>query len=123
MADVVGFECIMAEHGTVGMRLEHDGSIENFGGTIHGGAIATMLDTAMGAAVNTTLPTGSGVVTLDLKVSYLRPARPENCPLVSTARLVHSGGRNAYAEGEVRDHQGKLVAHAVGNFTILRTIG
>ncbi|MEO9227568.1 MAG: PaaI family thioesterase [Devosia sp.] len=119
LVQIMGIECVLAEHGEVGMRLDHDGSLENFARTIHGGAVATMLDTAMGAAVNTTLDAGAAVVTLDLSVSYLRPARAEDCPLAATGRLVHAGKRNAYAIGEVRDRQQRLIAHAVGNFTIL----
>ena len=32
-----------------------------------------LLDTAMGCAISTMLPPGQGAVTLDLKLTYLRP--------------------------------------------------
>lgn len=120
MARLVGFQCVVAEAGEIAMRLEHDPSLENAIGLIHGGAIASMLDTAMGAAANTRLPAGAGVVTLDLTITYLRPVSALNCPVTATGRLAHLGGRNAYVLGELHDATGQLCAHAVGNFFIAR---
>ena len=120
MARLVGFQCVAAEAGEIAMRLEHDPSLENAIGLVHGGAIASMLDTAMGAAANTRLPAGAGVVTLDLTITYLRPVSALNCPVTATGRLAHLGGRNAYVLGELRDATGELCAHAVGNFSIVR---
>lgn len=120
MARLVGFQCVVAEAGEIAMRLEHDPSLENAIGLVHGGAIASMLDTAMGAAVSTRLPAGAGVVTLDLTITYLRPVSASNAPITATGRLAHLGGRNAYVLGELRDAAGELCAHAVGNFSILR---
>jgi uncharacterized protein (TIGR00369 family) len=120
MARLVGFECVLAEEGEIVMRLEHDPSLENAIGLIHGGAIASMLDTAMGAAANTRLPAGASVVTLDLTITYLRPVSSRNTPVTATGRLAHMGGRNAYVLGELHDATGELCAHAVGNFSIVR---
>jgi len=120
MARLVGFQCVLAEEGEIAMRLEHDPSLENAIGLIHGGAIASMLDTAMGAAASTRLPAGDGVVTLDLTITYLRPVSARNTPVTATGRLAHMGGRNAYVLGELHDATGELCAHAVGNFSIVR---
>lgn len=119
MARVIGFRCIVAEPGEVAMQLDHDPSLENAIGMLHGGVAVSMLDTAMGAAANTLLPAGSGVVTLDLSITYLRPATPGTSPITATGKVLNLGRTVAYVSGEVKDAKGRLVAHAVGNFSIL----
>lgn len=119
MAKLIGFRCILAEFGEVAMALEHDLSIENTIGMVHGGATATILDTAMGCAAHTTLPIGSGIVTLDLNITYLRPFTVRNSPVVATGRVTNAGRRMIYVTGEVRDGGDNLMAHAVGNFSVL----
>ena len=113
MARVIGFRCIVAEPGEVAM------SLENAIGMLHGGVAASMLDTAMGAAANTLLPAASGAVTLDLSITYLRPATPASAPITATGKVVNLGRTVAYVTGEVADAKGRLLAHAVGNFSII----
>lgn len=119
MARVIGFRCIVAEAGEVAMQLDYDPSLENAIGMLHGGVAASMLDTAMGAAANTLLPAASGAVTLDLSITYLRPATPANAPITATGKVLNLGRTVAYVTGEVTDAKGRLIAHAVGNFSIL----
>ena len=119
MARVIGFRCIVAEPGEVAMQLDYDRSLENAIGMLHGGVAASMLDTAMGAAANTLLPAASGAVTLDLSITYLRPATPASAPITATGKVVNLGRTVAYVTGEVTDAKGRLLAHAVGNFSIL----
>lgn len=45
-------------------------------GVIHGGAITTLMDTAAGAAVLCAMPTFELCPTLDLRVDYMRSAKP-----------------------------------------------
>lgn len=101
------------------MELTPEESLENTIGLIHGATAAAMLDTAMGAAAHTLLPVGQGVVTLDLKLTYLRPLTTRSGPVQATGRVLNLGSRNAYVEGEARDGAGRLAVHAVGNFSIL----
>lgn len=123
MARLIGFRCVVAEPGEIAMRLEHDASLENSLGMFHGGAAVTVLDTAMGAAPHTTLPVGSGSVTLDLNVTFLRPITERNAPVLATGRVVNAGRRTIYVTGEVCDRDGTLVAHAAGNFQVLQPRG
>lgn len=123
MARVIGFRCIVAEPGEVTMRLEHDASLENTLGMLHGGAAATVLDTAMGCAAHTTLPARSVIVTLDLSITYLRPITARNAPVTGTGRVMNAGRRTIYVTGEVRDREDALVAHAVGNFSVVSSRG
>ena len=63
----------VAEPGRIVMELEPDESLENTIGLLHGATAAALLDTAMGCAISTMLPAGQTSVTLDLKLTYLRP--------------------------------------------------
>lgn len=59
---------------------------------IHGGVVSTLADTAGGAAVWTGLEIlRSRVSTIDLRIDYLRPGRPE--ALICDAAIVRQGNR------------------------------
>src|SRR3981189_1392802 len=73
MARLIDFRMRVAEPGRIVMELEPHESLENTIGLLHGATAAALLDTAMGCAVTTMLPAGQGSVTLDLKLTYLRP--------------------------------------------------
>ena len=45
-------------------------------GVIHGGVITSMFDAVSGLALLSKLPVLSRIATLDLRIDYLRPARP-----------------------------------------------
>lgn len=120
MAKLIGFRCTVAEPGEIVMQLDHDPSLENFAGMFHGGAAMTILDTVMGAAAHTLVPEGSGIVTLDLSTTFLRPITVGNAPITATGKVLNLGRSVVYAQGEVLDRNGKLVAHATGNFSVVR---
>ena len=59
-------------------------------GNVQGGFLAAMLDDTLGPALVATLDDGEFAPTLELKVSFLRPAVPGR--LTGTGRVVHRGG-------------------------------
>jgi uncharacterized protein (TIGR00369 family) len=73
MARLIGFEMRIAEAGRIVMELDPDESLENTIGLLHGATAAALLDTAMGCAIATMQPAGQTSVTLDFKLTYLRP--------------------------------------------------
>lgn len=89
------------EPGTVALRVPHHDRLTNHGqgheGQVHGGVAATLIDTAGGVACRTELddPTGAGVATIDMNVSYLRPAVGD---LVATADVIRVGSTVGVAE-------------------------
>jgi uncharacterized protein (TIGR00369 family) len=119
IARLIGFRCAEAEPGLIVMEAVPSEEMENPAGLIHGGVAATLLDTAMGAAVHTQLAADKFSVTIDLSITFLRKLTIESGIIRATGRVLNLGGRIAYAEGNVRDGGGKLVAHAVGNFSII----
>ena len=104
--------------GTVTFRCLPDKSHYNPIGTVHGGLVCTLLDSALGCATHTTLPAGTGYTSIEIKVNYLRAVTADSGPLICTGRVTKPGSRVAFAEGEVVDNQGKVVASASGSLLI-----
>ncbi len=89
---------IDGEHGTI--RLQVPFRPEYIGNpqvpALHGGVVSMLLDTAGGAAVWSRVDLTGQVSTVDLRVDYLRPGRPE--PLIGMGRVVRLGNRVGVAE-------------------------
>ena len=98
--------------GEVVFTCTPDESAYNPIGVVHGGLVCTLLDSVAGCAVHSTLPAGVGFTSLEIKVSYLRPVRHGEGELTATGRVTKPGRRAAFAEGEVRDEDGRLIASA-----------
>lgn len=96
--------------GTVTFVSEPDESHYNPIGAVHGGLVCTLLDSALGCAAHTTLPAGVGYTSIEIKINYLRPVTKESGPLTVNGRVTKPGRRVAFAEGEVLDKHGKVVA-------------
>lgn len=74
----LGLELLELREGEVEMRLPWAphlvGNPET--GVLHGGVITALLDACCGAAVFQSLPEPKPIATLDLRIDYLKPARP-----------------------------------------------
>jgi uncharacterized protein (TIGR00369 family) len=81
-------------------------------GIVHGGVAATLLDTAMSGAIVTLLPAGTGLTTLDLAITYVRPLTIQTGEVRAEGTLLYRGGQIATAEGQITDAKGTLYAHA-----------
>lgn len=118
IASHFGMEVINVESGSVVFRCTPDESHHNPIGTIHGGLVCTMLDSALGCATHTTLPAGTGYTSIEIKVNFLRPVSAGNGALICRGRVTKPGRRVTFAEGEVLDSEGKVVATATGSLLI-----
>jgi uncharacterized protein (TIGR00369 family) len=119
MARLIGFRLCIAEPGRIVMELEPHESLENTIGLLHGATAAALLDTAMGCAISTMQPAGQGSVTLDLKLTYLRPLSVRSGTISAEGKLVKLGRQTSYAEGFVRDGAGNLAVHATATFSMI----
>ena len=106
------------EEGRVEFTCAVDESVYNPIGVVHGGLVCTMLDTVAGCAVHTTLPAGVGYTSIELKVNYLRAVRAAGGPLTAIGRVIRPGRRVAFAEGQVTDASGRLVATASSSLLV-----
>ena len=119
MARLIGLRMHIVEPGRIVMELEPHESLENTIGLLHGATAAALLDTAMGCAISTMLPAGQGSVTLDLKLTYLRPLSVRSGTISAEGKLVKLGRQTSYAEGFVRDGAGNLAVHATATFSMI----
>jgi uncharacterized protein (TIGR00369 family) len=119
MARLIDFRLRVAEPGRIVMELEPHEGLENTIGLLHGAAAAALLDTAMGCSISTMLPAGQGAVTLDLKLTFLRPLSVKSGTISAEGKVIKLGRQTSYAEGFVRDASGNLAVHATATFSMM----
>ena len=82
----------------------------------HGGAVMTLLDVVMATAARSADPI-MGVVTIEMKTSFMRPAKVvPGQKLVAKGLLQHRTRSMAFTEGRVYDAEGQLCAMSTGTF-------
>jgi uncharacterized protein (TIGR00369 family) len=120
-ARTLGWSLIHAdtERGEIEVSFEATDDFLNPAGTVQGGFLTAMLDDTMGPALAATLDPGLYAATLELKVSFLRPAKSGR--LVGRGRVVHSGSTIAFLSGELSDDSGRVVAVGSATARILRS--
>jgi uncharacterized protein (TIGR00369 family) len=118
-AATLGFElrAVDPDAGTIEVGFTASPQFANPMGDVQGGFLAAMLDDTLGPALVATLGPDQFAPTLELKVSYLRPARVG--PLVGRGRVVHRGGTIAFLEGSLADPAGDVVATATATARIV----
>ena len=119
MARLIDFRLRVAEPGRIVMEHEPHEGLENTIGLLHGATAAALLDTAMGCAISTMLPAGQGAVTLDLKLTYLRPLSVKSGKISAEGKIIKLGRQTSYTEGFVRDGAGNLAVHATATFSMI----
>ncbi|GAB3628738.1 phenylacetic acid degradation protein [Pandoraea terrae] len=117
--DHLGIELIRAAAGESELRLPLAAHHMNSWEVMHGGVTMSLLDVALSLAGRTASPEGSGVVTVEMKTTFMQPGQGE---MRAFGRVLHRTTTMVYCEGEVRDAQDKLVAKAMGTFKYLRRL-
>ena len=116
-AALLGWKALILEPGHVRIRYTAKPEFGNPQGAIQGGFLAAMLDDAMGPALFTTLAAEDFAPTIEIKVSFLRPARPG--PLIAEGRVVHQTRSLAFLEGTLATEDGDLIATASATARIM----
>jgi uncharacterized protein (TIGR00369 family) len=119
IAQTLGFTLTQVGDGEVWFGCEPHESHYNPIGLVHGGLVCTLLDSALGCAVHTQLPAGTGYASIEIKVSYLRALSLQSGPLVAHGWVTKPGRRVAFADADVRDATGQVVATASGSCLIM----
>ncbi len=113
---LLGTRCVFREEGRSRYELTLGPDHLNRRGVAHGGVVASLLDTALGAAVVSSIKKEEWCGTLQLSVQFREPARPG--VITADGRMSRRGKTAAFAEGEIRDAEGKLLATALGVWNI-----
>jgi class 3 adenylate cyclase len=78
-----------------------------------------LADCAMTLSVASTVPAATAYSPLDMKIYFLRPARPDGRELAARARVTHRGRTIAVVTCEIVDADDRVVAQASGSVLIL----
>jgi uncharacterized protein (TIGR00369 family) len=90
---------VQPDEGTIECEFEGKPEFTNPAGNIQGGFLAAMLDDTMGPALAATLAAGEFAPTLNLNVSFVKPAKPGK--LTGLGRIVRRGSEVCYLAGEL----------------------
>jgi uncharacterized protein (TIGR00369 family) len=106
--------------GRTSWSMRADERFANPAGIVQGGIVSAFADSAMGAAT-VTFANASGrrvfTANVEMKVSFLAPTRVGS-RLTCDASVVSGGSRVAFAEAEVRDDAGRIVARASSTYVL-----
>jgi len=116
---VLGFTLDKIDDGEAWFSTVPDSSVYNPVGMVHGGLVATLLDSALGCAVHSTLPANTAHASIEIKVSYLRPISAGTGRITAHGWVTKPGRRVAFADGDVRDGAGKILATASSSIVII----
>jgi uncharacterized protein (TIGR00369 family) len=111
ISELLGFRMTEAAEGRVVMEMEIEERHTSPPGSAHGGVLCDIADAAMGCAFGTLFDADTPWATVELKINYLRPAWP-GMHLVAEGRVVNAGRTLGLTQCDVRDGDGKLLAHA-----------
>jgi uncharacterized protein (TIGR00369 family) len=118
---LLGMELQRFEPGSAEIHLDLREELTNSWGVAHGGVTMTLLDVVMALAGRSPVKQGAeplpGVVTIEMKTSFLRPGEGR---LIATGRRLHHTASLAYCDGFVHNTEGLLLGHASGTFKFMK---
>ena len=85
----------------------------NSEGNLQGGVMAAFIDAVLGTVTTPHLSEDKYPTLAEMKVSFFRPAKV-GTKITGTGRVIKRGRRVLFAEAEVTDEDGKLLAKASG---------
>ena len=121
--EMLGFELISFDAGRAEIALTLREELTNSREMAHGGVSMTLLDVAMAHAAHSPnqpgQPESHGVVTIEMKTTFMRPGIGR---LRGLGRLVHRTASMAFCEGTIVNESGSVVAQATGTFKYVRAL-
>jgi uncharacterized protein (TIGR00369 family) len=115
----LGFELVHFEGGESTLQFSPRPEHQNSFGVTHGGAIMTLMDVTMASAARSVAPE-MGVVTIEMKTSFLKPAPGDGSTLTGRGQLIQRTNSMAFVEAKLYDRQGQVCAHSTGTFKYVK---
>ena len=115
----LGFELELFEGGESILSYTPKPEHLNSFAVTHGGAVLAVLDVTM-ATTARSVQKDMGVVTIEMKTSFMRPAPGDGSKLTAKGRLMHRTATLAFTEATLYDAQGGICAHATGTFKYVK---
>ena len=81
----------------------------------------TLMDVTMAVAARS-VQKDMGVVTIEMKTSFMQPAPGDGSRLTSKGRLIHRTATLAFTEATLYDLQGRACAHSTGTFKYVKRL-
>ena len=86
---LIGARLSLIEPGVVEITLPYRNNLTQQDGFLHAGVVTTIADSACGYAAYSLMPAGSEVLSVEFKVTLLRPAQGES--FVARAEVIKAG--------------------------------
>ncbi len=116
----LGLQLVELENGVAVITMPYDKKLigNPATGVIHGGAVSALMDTCSGAAVMSHPDAPGGTATIDLRIDYMRTAKPGDT-ITATATCYHMTRSVAFVRVTAVDGDAdNPVATATGAFTV-----
>jgi uncharacterized protein (TIGR00369 family) len=113
--DLLGVKAELNDQGDAVVSVDLRPELMNSFQVSHGGVIMTLLDVAMAMAARTSSSHKGGAMTVDMSMSFLRPAKGR---VVATGRVLRGGRSLYFCEAEAQDASGQMVAKSLGTFML-----
>lgn len=117
----LGVELIGMENGTATLTLDLTEHHMNSWQIVHGGVLMTLLDVVMAMAGRSLSAELKGVVTLEMKTSFLQPGGVTGGRIEARGKAFHQSTTMCFCEGEIWNGE-RLIAKAMGTFKYLRRL-
>src|SRR5579864_3880481 len=116
----LGIELTSCGNGWCEARLKVASTLQQQHGFVHAGALMTLADHTCGGAAASTMAEDRDVITVETKVSFLRPALAQE--LICRAEVLRAGKNLVFVEAEVmvEGEKGRLmVAKASSTLAVI----
>jgi uncharacterized protein (TIGR00369 family) len=120
MAETFPFTLLPPEEGRAELRATPEPRFCNLTNAVHGGWIMTMLDTVMALAAQTTLLAGEACPSHETTAKFVRPIFVDSGEMRVVGHVVSRGRTVITLEGRIEDLQGRLHAHGMSTYLIVR---
>jgi uncharacterized protein (TIGR00369 family) len=112
--DSFGFERVdTGDPADVVYRWKVPAEFTNSAGNLQGGVMAAFADAVLGGLCSSQIPEDVYPALAEMKISFLRPA-PAGTTITASGRMLKAGKRIMFAEVEVKDDDGNLLAKVSG---------